>query len=155
LAALAGILITDVADNPDLGGNYVELLANFLADSGKSGAAATDLLLILEIVDHFYSGKVFGKGLSFGLLPSVLGNDYSFGLRFFFPDQLFGFIKETQLLRVIRLWALLRFPSEDLSLKKSQPLFQEFNLGFIALFLLLDGSIPLNNDCLQGLGVVG
>jgi hypothetical protein len=45
LALLAGILVTDMADHLDLGGNDVELLADFFADTAELGAAGTGLLL--------------------------------------------------------------------------------------------------------------
>jgi hypothetical protein len=111
------------------------------------GAAGTNLFLFLEIVDHFYPGKILRQRFALRLAAGVLRDDQSLGFSRLFREG-FGFVEKFQLARFRLRRALLALASEELLLEKANPLLQKLDSGTVFC-------VQINEETLESFGRIG
>src|SRR5690606_25608208 len=104
-AGLAGIGLADVADDPHLHRDDLQLLAGLLADHLLAGTADAGALMLGQLMDDLHTRQVGRQRLAFATALDRRNDFFGFGFGFGWLggqrfDQLFGLVEHGQLRRV-------------------------------------------------------
>ena len=101
---LAGIGLADVADDPHLHRDDLQLLAGLLADHLLAGTAGAGALMLGQLMDDLHTRQVGRQRLAFATAIDRRNDFFGFGFGFAWRsgrfDQLFDLVEHGQLRRV-------------------------------------------------------